>query len=112
MKLRDVRQYLFDIAHACDLIVAATQGRSLDDYLKDPVLRAAVERQFITIGEALRQALDQEPDLAEQVPDASAIIAFRNRLVHAYPYIDDATVWGVVEWYLPALHRQVQLMLT
>jgi uncharacterized protein with HEPN domain len=111
MRPREVRQYLYDIVKACDLIAEATAGRSLGDYLGDPFLRAAVERQFITIGEALRQAVDQDPTVAQRIADTSAIVAFRNRLVHAYPYVDDETVWGVIERYLPLLQQQARAAL-
>ena len=111
MRPREVRHYLFDILQACDFVARVTEGRGLKDYLEDDLLRAAVERQFIMIGEAQRQALDRDPSLAERIPDTSLIIAFRNRLVHAYPYIDDQTVWGVIERHLPRLRQQVRTVL-
>jgi uncharacterized protein with HEPN domain len=39
------------------------------------------------------------------------IVGFRNRIIHGYDSIDDATVWGVIEGHLPALLKQVQNLL-
>ena len=48
-----------------------------------------MERQFEIIGDALNQALHLDPSLAARISDASRIIAFRNRLIHAYASIAD-----------------------
>lgn len=39
------------------------------------------------------------------------IVGFRNRIIHGYDAIDDATVWGVVEGHLPALLAEVETLL-
>ena len=51
----DPRAYLWDVQAAVDLILEFTRGRSLNEYLGDAMLRAAVERQFEIIGEAVNQ---------------------------------------------------------
>ena len=61
------------------------------------MLRAAVERQFEIIGEALNRLFRLEHDLADRITDGRRIIAFRNILVHAYAQIDNRVVWGVIE---------------
>jgi uncharacterized protein with HEPN domain len=53
----DVRKFLHDIKQACGLIEQFNTGKSIDDFRSDSQLRSAVERQFITIGEALQQAV-------------------------------------------------------
>ena len=111
MPPRDLRAYLFDIAEACQRIDEFTTGLSLADYRQAAVLRAAVERQFEIIGEALRQALHHHPTLAEQIDDTSRIIAFRNQLAHGYASIADDVVWDVVETNLPALRQRVDALL-
>ncbi len=48
------------------------------------MLGAAVERQFEIIGEALGQALRLDSDLTRLITNTKRIVAFRNRLIHAY----------------------------
>lgn len=47
---REARAYLWDIARAAESIRDFTSGKSLDLYLHDEMLRAAVERKFGIIG--------------------------------------------------------------
>jgi len=112
MLRREIRKYLFDIAQACELLKRFTAGKALADYQRDPMLRSAVERQFEIIGEALRQALRLDPSLSRQITDSGQIIAFRNRLIHAYANVSDGVVWGVLETSLPALSREVKALLS
>jgi uncharacterized protein with HEPN domain len=107
----EVRKLLFDVAQACELIQQFTSGKSFEDYQGDPFLRSAVERQFEIIGEALRQALDLDMSLRDRISGTKRIIAFRNRLIHAYSSIAHGVVWGVLEVNLPVLQRQVEELL-
>ena len=68
---------------------------------------AAVERQFEIIGEALRLAIREEPDLAGLITNSSRIIAFRNRLIHGYAGVPSDVVWGILETNLPTLRTEV-----
>jgi len=61
------------------------------------MMRAATERQFEIMGEALTGLRRVDPDLAASVPDLPRIIAFRNILIHNYAEIDDSRVWEVVQ---------------
>ena len=46
--------------------------------------------------------------MASVIAELPRIVAFRNRIVHGYDTVDDATVWGIVESHLPAMLLQVQ----
>ena len=107
----EIRKYLFDIVQACDLLLQFTKGKSFADYSGDALLRSAVERQFELIGEALSQALRIEPRLARRISYTQRIVSFRNRLIHGYASVSDELVWGVLEVNLPALRREVQVLL-
>jgi uncharacterized protein with HEPN domain len=111
MMPRDIRAYLFDIARACVLLRQFTTGKTLAAYKADPSLLSAVERQFEIIGEALNQVLRLDAGLATRISNTNRIIAFRNRLIHAYASIADDVVWGVLETNLPTLQRGVEALL-
>ncbi len=74
---RDPRAWLTDIVAACDLLIEFTTDKTFTEYAGDPLLRSAVERQFEIVGEALRVALQNKPELAANITDARAIVAFR-----------------------------------
>ena len=108
----EARKYLFDIRRAAGLIVGFCSDRTFGDYVRDDMLKSAVERQFGVIGEALARLAKTDPTVAEQVADHRRIIAFRNILVHGYATVDDRIVWGVVETSLPVLMKSVDALLS
>lgn len=108
----EVLKCLHDIAQACGLLQQFTAGKTVRDFRDDALLRSAVERQFIIVGEALQQALRLHPDLAKSVTDSRRIVNFRNVIVHGYAQVVPDTVWGVVEKHLPKLHDEVRHLLS
>lgn len=71
------------------------------------MLRAAVERQFEIIGEALAQLLRRFPEMTTHITQHSEIIAFRNMLVHGYHLVDDSVVWSVIHNDLLVLNQEI-----
>lgn len=108
---RDQRAYLWDVLNSIDLIQQFIGTRTLSDYSQDPMLRAAVERQFEIVGEALAQLSRRFPNIGSRISRCSEIIAFRNRLIHGYSFVADAVVWGVIETSLPILRAEVAALL-
>jgi hypothetical protein len=53
---------LEDVQDAARFILEATEGKTLDDYSRDRLLRNAVERNFEVIGEAVEHLLRNDPD--------------------------------------------------
>ena len=90
-------KYLWDADMAAERIIRFTAGKSRDDYLRDDLLRSAVERQFTIIGEALAAYRRAAPENAASIQQLGDIVAFRNVLVHGYADVDDHLVWGVIE---------------
>jgi uncharacterized protein with HEPN domain len=43
----EIRKYLYDIQQACQLIHEFTDGQTFEGYQSNPMLKSAVERQFI-----------------------------------------------------------------
>src|SRR3990172_370742 len=108
----EVLKFLHDIEQACGLIRQFTAGKTVDDFRQDAQLRSAVERQFITIGEALLNTLRLLPDLSNSITETRRIINFRNVIVHGYAQIIPDTVWGVVEKDLPVLNGEVRRLIS
>ena len=107
----EARKYLYDIREACELIMEFAEGKTLEDYTSDPMLRSAVERQFEIIGEALSQMTRLDTDLTASITDYRRIVSFRNRLIHGYANISDNIVWGILESNLPRLREEVAALL-
>ncbi len=107
----ETKKYLFDIHQAAKRVVEFTKGKTFSDYDNDPLLRAAVERQFEIIGEALRRLANEDAATTALISEHARIIAFRNILVHGYADIDDRIVWDIVQAKLPTLLREVESLL-
>jgi len=107
----EANKFLYDIQQACRSLTAFLEGKTLDDYLQDELLRSAVERKLMIIGEALNRILQREPDMERQIPDARQIINFRNILVHGYYAIEPQTVWGILQKDLPLLTAKIDGLL-
>lgn len=76
---RDAKAYLWDIDAAAESIQAFTLGKTLDDYLGDEMLRAAVERKFGVIGEALSQLLRLFPQYRGSITLPEQVLPFATR---------------------------------
>ncbi|QNI79059.1 hypothetical protein SynRS9909_01068 [Synechococcus sp. RS9909] len=73
------------------------------DYSQSRLIRSAVEREFIIIGEALKVIAQRDPQLFAVIPEARQIIDFRNLLTHEYMNVSDPVVWGAIQTDLPVL---------
>jgi uncharacterized protein with HEPN domain len=105
----EVEVLLGHIVEAGEAILDAARGQSLDNYLNSRLLRSSIEREFIIIGEALKNALAIEPALP--ITKERRIVDFRNVLVHQYSVIDDQYVWGLIHRDLPRLLAEVRALL-
>ena len=105
------RKYLFDIQVAADSIATFCAGKNFEDYLRDEMLKAAVERKFAVVGEALARLAQLDAGTAARIPEYRKIIAFRNIIIHGYASVGDKIVWGVVEADLPSLRSAVTQLL-
>jgi uncharacterized protein with HEPN domain len=103
----EARKYLYDINSACELIKEFVGGKSLEDYESDAMLRSAVERQFMVIGEALSQLLRKWPEFEKSISNVRQIISFRNLIIHGYSTVENETVWGVVCGDMPTLSEEI-----
>lgn len=103
--------HLWDVQQAAQRVLKFTSGCTFDDYLRNEMMSAAVERQLSIIGEALARLRRNAPDIAAEIPDLHRIIGFRNVLVHNYDTVDFAEVWDAITSHLPALLNTVSRLL-
>jgi uncharacterized protein with HEPN domain len=108
---RDPRAYLWDVQQAADAIEQFLAGLDAVGYAQNKLVRAAVERQFEIICEALNRLSKTSPDLAQRVPELGEIVGFRNVLIRGYATIDNARVWQIAETSLPDLRKAVSALL-
>ena len=100
---RSAHDRLRSAAEAARLIVDRSSGRTFNDYLTDPAMRAMIERWLEKIGEALVQAQRTLPVLDLAIPDIYAISGLRNRIAHDYDDLDADIIWAAVTHNVPRL---------
>jgi uncharacterized protein with HEPN domain len=105
------KKLLFDVLASGRSISEWCHGRTFADYERDRQFRRAVEREFEIIGEALSRLAQIAPETASRIENLNRIIAFRNRIIHGYDTVDDATVWGIAESYLADLIEDAEILL-
>ena len=88
-------KFLHDVRQALVLLRDFSRGKSFDDYQADALLSAAVEREFIIIGEALLRASRLEPGLSQSITAFPQIIALRNLLLHRHAVVQKQIVLGI-----------------
>ena len=102
---------LWEARKQADLIRQLTTGKDFPDYCNDQVIRLAVERVFIILGEVLVRLSTSLPADYRRLMDAALVINFRNQLVHEYDIMSDAEVWKIVTQVLPKLSEKATEML-
>jgi uncharacterized protein with HEPN domain len=87
---------------ACREVMEFAAGRRWEDYCRDKMLRAAIERKVEVIGEAARNISAVFKKANYKIP-WQAIMAQRHRLAHEYGDIDDNLIWKVATVHVPEL---------
>jgi uncharacterized protein with HEPN domain len=105
------KKLLFDALESGRSVRQWCAQRTFADYEADRQFRRAVEREFEIIGEALNRLARADPLIAESLAELPRIVGFRNRIIHGYDTVDDATVWGVTQSHLPKLVEELERLL-
>jgi uncharacterized protein with HEPN domain len=108
----EARQRLLDALESCRAIRRYTDGVDFAAYLRNDMLRDAVERRLGIIGEALNRAQASDPALAGQIRELRRIVGLRNRVVHGYDTIDHKIVWTIVQRNVPLLQTRLADLLS
>jgi uncharacterized protein with HEPN domain len=102
---------LEDIRDATSFILMVTEGKTLEDYSEDRLLRQAIERNFEIVGEAVGRLARNDPETASRLSEHERIVAFRHVLIHGYDLVDDELVWDTIRTKLPVLLSEVEKLL-
>ncbi len=95
-----------DVLNSIDHILSFTnEVKSFDQYKKNFLIKAAVERHLAIIGEAVNKFLRESN--GNDLSNAKAVISLRNRLIHSYDNVDDRIIWTIVRKHLNPLKEEV-----
>jgi len=111
MARRELEPLLHDILKAGQRITDYAGQKTEDEYVRDELAHDVAERNFITIGEALMQAIKASPEIEAKLPGAREAIAFRHVLTHGYRMIDHRRVWKILHHSLPLLLSECRSLL-
>lgn len=100
---RDAKLWLSDMADFTAETLALAKGRKRADLDRDRAFELQVTHLILRIGEAASHV----PQSAQEGIDLPwrAIVAMRNRLVHAYFEVDHDLLWQALEDGLPAIDK-------
>lgn len=77
-----------------------------DLFEKDIMRKCVVERKTEIMGEAINRIRKIDPTI--EIPNARAIIATRNRIIHAYDNVQPTFLWGLVIRHIPELKQDIE----
>ena len=101
---------LWDMLRHSREVTSFVTGQNYETYLKDLLLRRAVERSVQIIGEAAARVSREFRENHPEVP-WRPITAQRHILVHEYGEIHDDKIWRVATEYVPALIELLEPLL-
>jgi uncharacterized protein with HEPN domain len=105
---RSAVAYLAEMDETCQFLIERTAAMTLDEYLQDKTVRLAVERCFITLGEAMNQLHRHHPVIGSVFMDRPGMVAFRNVIVHEYWAVDSEDVWSTLISKVPPLKVEIE----
>lgn len=107
----ETKRRLLDALEACRAIQKFSAGTNYESFVADELLRAALERKFEILGEALNRAEQSDPDLADRLPELRRVVGMRNRIIHGYDAVDEEILWDAVGFKVPNLSIQIAAIL-
>jgi len=106
-----VLKCLYDIKLAIDEIefFFLERDKKFSEYIKDIILKRAIERNLEIIGEAMKRILKEEPDF--NIENSRRIIGLRNQIIHGYYSVSDENIWGIVINHVPNLKNEIERLI-
>jgi uncharacterized protein with HEPN domain len=107
---KQVESYLWDMREAAREVAGFMRGIKFHEFEKNKMLRAAVERYLLIVGEA---AVHVSPQYRTQHPEVSweIFIRFRNVLAHEYGETLLNRIWLVSTVSMPELLTVLLILL-
>ena len=99
--------YLWDMLEAVKEITAFLKGIRYDDFVRSKMIRSAVERQLMIVGEAANHVSEEFQEKHPEIPWRQ-IIGQRNVLAHEYGDIKVERVWAAATRNVPALLKALE----
>ena len=107
IKEKKLLQDILDAIHKIEAYLGPE--KEFSRYERDPLLQDGVERNLITIGEAMAALLKIRPDIP--ISSARRIVDARNKITHGYDEIENLQVWNIIVNHLPVLKREAEGLL-
>ena len=105
------RGYLWDMLVACGDIIDFLNGISIEDFSGNKMIRYAVERQLIVVGEAASHISDAVRTGFPHI-EWRSIVGLRNILAHDYGEILISRIWKVGTDRIPELKNALEKILS
>ena len=99
--------YLWDMLDAARAVRDFITGRSFQEYLRDQMLRRAVERSLEIIGEAAGRVSDTLRNAHPEIP-WRRIIGQRYVIAHEYGELEDELIWRAATLHVPELIEMLE----
>ncbi len=102
--------YVRDMIECCGKITDYTAGLERETFFGTSVVYEAVLWNLSILGEAATNIPDPVKGDHPEIP-WHAITGTRNRIIHGYPAIDDATIWEIIQEGIPELKPLLHALL-
>ena len=109
-----VRDLLSDIVRSIDEINEFSAGLNIEDfkqYLSNKMMRRAIERDLIIIGEAMHDIVKVDHTRVMRIKNSKRVIELRNDVVHSYDDLANEKIWQFIWTELPYLRKEVSHIL-
>jgi len=101
------KSYLWDILDACNDILLFLEKKSFEEFDKEKIIRFAVERQLLVIGEASKKLSDNARNQLQDIP-WKKMIGLRNIIAHEYGEILVERIWRIAIEDIPPLKKKIE----
>jgi len=110
LRAHDYLEHMLDAAKAIRQFML---GVSEEEFFSDRKTRDAVVRNIEILGEAAKMFSDALPDAASRFPaiDFRIMYATRNRMIHAYAFINFTIVYEIAVKDIPSLISAIEAAL-